>query len=69
MIYLYYHYNTLNTKFIILDTGLDWYPAMNEFKWRQIDWLSDVLKNSDREHIVLCMHIYSNGGKSSDYWT
>lgn len=53
----YYAFDGCNTRFYVLDTGLDWDNTMNDYRWTQIAWLAEQLKNSTAEHSALLLHI------------
>lgn len=54
----YYSFKTGKTKFFILDSGLDWSPEMDEYKWEQVFWLAEQLQTNDSEHNVLGIHMF-----------
>lgn len=45
------------TKFYAFDTGLDWSPEMDEYKWEQIDWFASDLLSAKPERCAALMHI------------
>lgn len=45
------------TKFYIFDTGLDWYPDMDEYKWEQVDWFANDLLSAKPERSAALLHI------------
>jgi predicted phosphodiesterase len=53
----YYAFDGCNTRFYVLDTGVDWDVAMNSYRWEQIAWLGEQLKSSTAEHSALLLHI------------
>lgn len=57
----YYSFKGQNTVFFILDSGLDWVPAMDGYRWEQIDWLAEQLSRNTEKHIVIGLHMYFNG--------
>ena len=56
----YYSFNKNWVRFFIFDTGLDWEPQMNDFRWEQIHWFAKELCNNDIKNIVIAMHMYTN---------
>lgn len=50
------------TKFYVFDTGLDWYPDMDDYRWAQVDWFATSLLSDDAQHSAALMHII---GKSA----
>lgn len=54
----YYSFKTDKTQFFILDSGLDWFPEMDEYKWEQIDWLGSQLLSNSMDHIVVGIHMF-----------
>ena len=63
----YYVFSTLFTKYIVLDSGLDNDKSKSEYRLEQLKWLADELKNSDKKHIVVCFHIFSNAEEESQW--
>lgn len=53
----YYAFDGCNTRFYVLDTGVDWDTTMDAYRWEQIAWLSEQLKNSTSERSALLLHI------------
>lgn len=58
----YYEWKGNNTRFFVLDAGIDWTPQMDSFRWEQIAWLAGLLLSNTDDHIVLLTHIYYNSG-------
>lgn len=58
----YYEWKGNNTRFFVLDAGIDWTPQMDSFRWEQIAWLAGLLLSNTDEHLVLLTHIYYNSG-------
>ena len=56
----YYQFETDETLWIVLDSGIDWEIEMSDYRWEQIDWLGSKLKSESKEHIVICIHIFAN---------
>lgn len=54
----YYSFATGKSKFIILDSGLDWSPEMDDYKWKQIDWFGSQLLSNSMDHIVVGIHMF-----------
>ncbi len=54
----YYTFDGVNTRFFILDSGLDWNTAMDDYRWEQILWLAEQLEVTELEHIVIGIHIF-----------
>ena len=62
----YYSFKGQNTVFYILDSGLDWFPSMDDYRWEQISWLAEQLKGNTEKHIVIGVHMYFNGKVASN---
>ncbi len=60
----YYTFESNASRFFIFDTGLDWYPQMNDFRWEQLHWYAMELSDNIDENIVIAMHIYTNDLKN-----
>ena len=58
----FYEWKGNNTRFFVLDTGLDWNETMDSYRWEQVAWLANNLLANEDEHIVILMHIYYNSG-------
>ena len=56
----YYAFDGKNTRFYILDSGLDWNTAMDDYRWEQILWLAEELESNDVEHIAIGIHMFYN---------
>ena len=54
----YYAFDGENTRFYILDSGVDWDMAMDDYRWEQIFWLAGQLETNDTEHIAIGIHIF-----------
>lgn len=59
----YYSFDGRETRFFILDSGLDWEISMDEYRWEQILWLAEQLQTNDSEHIVIGIHMFYNEDK------
>lgn len=60
----YYTFDGRNTSFFILDSWLDWTLQMDDYRWEQLDWLSNQLKNNRCQHKVIGIHMYYNEGQT-----
>lgn len=58
----YYSYQARASKFIMLDTQIDWESGMTSYKWEQIDWYGNLLLDNIDDNIIVFMHIYYNDG-------
>ena len=54
----YYSFDTLNTKYYVLDSYTDYEPAMSDYKWTQLKWLCEQLITNDSKHSVIMFHIF-----------
>lgn len=54
----YYSFDTLNTKYYVLDSYTDYEPAMSDYKWAQLKWLCEQLIANDSKHSVIMFHIF-----------
>ncbi len=59
----YYSFDGRETRFFILDSGLDWEISMDEYRLEQILWLAEQLRTNDREHIVIGIHMFYSEDK------
>lgn len=57
---MYYAFKGSSTRFLVLDTGIDWDSSMTAYRWKQIDWVADLLINHPENHNAIAMHIVSN---------
>lgn len=57
----YYTITGKTTLFVILDTGIDWEPSLDDYRYQQIEWLSQLLFTNIQEHIVIGFHMFFNG--------
>ena len=60
----YYTFDGKCTSFFILDSWLDWTTEMNDYRWEQLNWLANQLKNNRSQHKVIGIHMYYNEGKA-----
>lgn len=60
----YYSFTCNNARFYIFDTGIDWYPQIDNFKREQLHWFAKELLLNDDDNIVLAMHIFTNDLKT-----
>ena len=58
----YYSFVEGNTEFFVLDSGIDWNPALNDYRREQLKWLSNELEKSDRLHKAIGIHLFYNDG-------
>lgn len=56
----YYTFKGRETLFYIFDSGIDWEPAMNDYKMYQLKWFSESLMSNTNKHIVIGLHILFN---------
>lgn len=57
----YYSFEQPNsTEVYVFDTGTDWVPTMDEYRWEQFDWYANRLLNNTKEHIIIALHILTN---------
>lgn len=56
----YYSFEGQKTIFYILDSGLDWEMAMDEYRWEQLLWLAEQLLVNNNEHNVIGIHMFYN---------
>ena len=63
----YYRFDTVNTTYFCLDTGLDWSTAMDSYRWEQIAWLCGQLLTTTKANIIITMHIFANQGTVETY--
>lgn len=54
--------NMGTAQMYVFDSGLDWDPAMDEYRWEQIDWFANRLIAEDTANSFGVVHIaYENG--------
>lgn len=56
----FFRFETKQTEFFILDSGLDWDISLNENRIAQLLWLGDELKKSISEHKIVGIHMFYN---------
>lgn len=59
----YYSFEGRETRFYILDSGLDWDTSMDEYRWQQIFWLADQLHKCDNMHNAIGVHMFYDVNK------
>ena len=57
----YYTIKGENTLFVVIDSGIDWETALDDYRKQQIEWLSQLLYTNTEQHIVIGMHMFLNG--------
>lgn len=63
----YYAFDGANTRFYVFDSGKMDLP-MTDYRWDQIAWFANALKNEDKAHSAVSIHIwYTSGDATSDY--
>lgn len=72
----FFSYDTLQTKWIVLDTGdANGSDEINDFERTQLSWLENLLKENKKEHVMIIQHIFSrdysaeNSEDSSNFLT
>jgi len=58
----YYSFKNKSTRFYVMDSGIDGYPEMCDFKWEQLEWLAKELLRQNDEHVIINVHIYKHHG-------
>lgn len=58
----YYAFDGYNTRFYVLDTGVDWDNIMTNYRWEQTAWLAEQLKTCKAERCALLLHIGLEAG-------
>ena len=54
----YYSFDGTNTRFYVLDTGIDWGgETMDDYRWEQVAWLADKLVTDDKPYSAIFLHI------------
>lgn len=53
----YYSFTGKHSDFYVLDTQLDSVDEMTPYKWEQVQWFAKMLKEDDRLHNAVFMHI------------
>lgn len=43
--------------YYVFDTGIDWYPDMDEYRWKQIDWFASKLLEDNPQNCAGLLHI------------
>lgn len=56
----FFSFKTNESKFIILNTGIDWDYNIDNLRLAQINWFANELQNNEKNHIVILLHIYTN---------
>lgn len=64
---IYYKFQTKNTSYYVLNTGIEWQPKMDEYRWSQLEWLAKELKSDDSKHISIFQHIVLSNNKLFDF--
>lgn len=55
--------------YYVFDTGIDWYPDMDEYRWEQIDWFAEKLLEDDPTNCAGLLHIPQSNSPFIDYIT
>ena len=58
----YYKFKTPNATYYVLDTWHENQTTMNDYRWEQIDWLANDLKENDAPRNALMFHIFYSAG-------
>lgn len=53
----YYSFDTVNAKYFLFDTGLDWTREVDDYEKGQIQWYIEALKTNDKPFIVITAHM------------
>lgn len=62
----YYSFDGPYARCYVLDSGIDWEQSVDDYTTEQLKWLATSLRDDDRPHSFLAMHIVMNVNKS-DY--
>ena len=54
----YYTFDTENTSYYVLDTGIESDDTLTVYRLQQLDWLCGALLNNAKAHKVLLFHVY-----------
>ena len=56
-----------SATYYVFDTGLDWYPDMDEYRWAQVDWFASSLLADKPERSAIMMHIAGSSGATTPF--
>lgn len=56
----YYSFVSNSTEYYILDSGLDWTAALDDYRIEQLNWLANELCGSGIEHKAIGIHMFYN---------
>ena len=54
----YYKFDSPASRYFVFDTYTDYEPGMSAYKWTQLKWFCQLLKDEDKPHNAIFMHIY-----------
>lgn len=55
----YYSFDGTNTRFYVIDSGIDSNAAsMDSYRWEQVAWFANALKDDDKPHSAVSIHIW-----------
>lgn len=60
----YYTFDGANTRFYVFDSGKMDLP-MTDYRWEQIAWFANALKDEDKAHSAVSIHIWYTSGDAS----
>ncbi len=61
----YYTVDGRATRFIVLDTGVEWNDGMTDYRLNQLDWVANVLRNNDADNLAIMAHIFRVSSEST----
>lgn len=53
----YFKIDCDTATYYVFDTGIDWYPEMDEYRWEQIDWFAKSLLTDKPKRCAVLLHI------------
>ncbi len=64
----YYTFDTVNARYFMFDSGLDWTPEIDAYKGAQVEWFIDGLKANSKPFMALGSHmIHVSEGVNSPF--
>lgn len=65
----YYSFETEHTKWLVLDTGIDWDAGMTPYRWEQIRWMGEELMQAGKKHVIVVLHIFASYCSDGEFVT
>ena len=59
----YFSFSSKETQYLVLDSGIDYTLKLDDYRWEQIKWFANQLKETNNKHVALLVHMFYSEGE------